>query len=86
MYPARGLVYAHFAASEGAFGAQLASVSAAAQRASGAWRLEAAALALRSGREVLGECGDATLALQRALRRAYDPQRILNPARGFGDA
>jgi FAD/FMN-containing dehydrogenase len=85
VYPARGLVYAQFAAHEPAFPAQLAAVSAAAQRAGGAWRLETAPLALRSGREVLGE-RDATLALQRALKRAYDPQGILNPGRGFGEA
>ena len=83
-YPARGLVYARFAADANAFAAQLEAVSAAAKRASAAWRLEAAPLALRRGREVLGE-RDATLGLQRALKRAYDPQHILNPGRSFGE-
>jgi glycolate oxidase FAD binding subunit len=85
LYPARGLVYAHFSASESVFPAQLAAVAAAARRANGAWRLDAAPLALRSGREVLGD-SDATLSLQRAIKRSYDPQHILNPGRGFGEA
>jgi glycolate oxidase FAD binding subunit len=83
-YPARGLVYARFAPSESAFSAQLAAVAPAALRAGGAWRLEAAPLALRAGREVLGQ-RDATVSLQRAIKRAYDPQCILNPGRGFGE-
>jgi glycolate oxidase FAD binding subunit len=83
-YPARGLVYALFAARESAFSAQLAAVAAAATRANGAWRLEAAPLALRAGREVLGQ-PDATIPLQRAIKHAYDPQRILNPGRAFGE-
>jgi len=85
VYPARGLVYALFAARESAFPAQLAAVAAAATRANGTWRLEAAPLALRAGHEVLGQ-PDATIPLQRAIKRAYDPQRILNPGRAFGEA
>ena len=89
VYPARGLVYARFDAKPnadvGAFAAQLAAVASAAQRAAGAWRVEAAPAELRSGREVLGT-RDGTLALQRALKRAYDPRGILNPGRGFGEA
>lgn len=81
--PARGLVYAHFAADADAFPTQLAAVAAAARGANGAWRLEQAPLALRSGREVLGE-RDATLALQRAIKRAYDPAGVLNPGRELG--
>ena len=88
VYPARGLAYACFAASAisdaSAFAAQLAAVENAAQRAGGAWRIEAAPAALRSGQEVLG-ARDGTLALQRALKRAYDPRGILNPGRGFGE-
>jgi FAD/FMN-containing dehydrogenase len=85
VYPARGLVYALFAARASAFPAQLAAVAAAATRANGTWRLEAAPLALRAGHEVLGQL-DATIPLQRAIKRAYDPQRILNPGRAFGEA
>jgi FAD/FMN-containing dehydrogenase len=84
-FPARGILYAQFASSAGAFGAQSAAVAAAAARANGAWRLEDAPLPLRSGREVLGE-RDGALALQRAVKRAYDPQGILNPGRGLGEA
>jgi FAD/FMN-containing dehydrogenase len=84
VYPARGFAVAQLAADEQAFPARLAAVSAAAQRAGGAWCLEAAPLALRAGREVLG-ARDATLALQRALKRAYDPSGCLNPGRGFGE-
>jgi glycolate oxidase FAD binding subunit len=84
VYPARGLVYANFEASAArAFEAQLSAVRDAARRAKGAWRLEAAPLALRANREVLGE-SDTTLALQRALKRAYDPANVLNPGREFG--
>jgi glycolate oxidase FAD binding subunit len=86
VYPARGLVYARFAAGDArAFGAQLAAVREAAKRVNGAWRLEAAPLALRAGREVLGD-PDATIALQRALKRAYDPANVLNPGREFASA
>ncbi len=91
VYPTRGLVYARFDASASsnadasAFAAQLGAVASAAQRAGGAWRVEAAPAALRSGQEVLG-ARDETLALQRALKRAYDPRGILNPGRGFGEA
>jgi glycolate oxidase FAD binding subunit len=85
-FPARGVVYALFGAppDASAFGAQLAAVSRAADGAGGAWKLEAAPPALRSGREVLGT-RDASLRLQRALKRAYDPDAILNPGRGFGE-
>ncbi|MBM4384437.1 MAG: FAD-binding oxidoreductase [Deltaproteobacteria bacterium] len=84
VYPARGLVSARFEASDArAFEAQLTAVREAAKRAGGTWRLEAAPLALRIGREVSGEV-DATLALQRALKRAYDPANVLNPGREFG--
>lgn len=82
-FPARGIAYARFEASASAFGAQCAAVAAAAEAARGAWRLEVAPLALRVGRDLLGvEAG--TAALQRALERVYDPQRILNPGRGIG--
>jgi glycolate oxidase FAD binding subunit len=85
-FPARGVAFAVFAAaaSDVAFAAQLSAVAEAARRAGGAWKLEAAPLALRSGREVLGE-RDATLPLQRAIKRAYDPGDLLNPGRGFGE-
>jgi glycolate oxidase FAD binding subunit len=82
--PARGLAYARFEADPRAFRAQLAAVSAAAHQAHAAWRLEAAPLALRAGAEVLGAADEAA-ALQRALKRAYDPAGILNPGRGFGE-
>jgi FAD/FMN-containing dehydrogenase len=83
VYPARGLAYARFDANDArAFEAQFAAVREAAKRVGGAWRLEAAPLARRAGREVLGEV-DATMTLQRALKRAYDPANVLNPGREF---
>jgi len=85
-FPARGIAYAFFAgsANDAAFGAQLSAVTDAARGAGGAWKLEAAPLALRSGREVLGDRGGA-LPLQCAVKRAYDPGNVLNPGRGFGE-
>jgi FAD/FMN-containing dehydrogenase len=83
--PARNLAIAQFAANEAAFSGQLTAVSEAARRAGGAWRIETAPLAQRAGRELLGDA-DATLPLQRAIKRAYDPRGILNPGRGFGEA
>jgi len=85
-FPARGLAYAFFPdhADASAFGAQLSAVANTARRAGGAWKIEAAPLALRSGREVLGD-PDGTLPLQRAVKRAYDPENVLNPGRGVGE-
>jgi FAD/FMN-containing dehydrogenase len=49
------------------------------------WCVEAAPVGLRAGREVCGEPG-GTLALQRAVKRSYDPDGILNPGRGLGES
>jgi len=48
--------------------------------ADGTRRLEEAPVAAREGREVFGGAA-GTLALERALKRSYDPAGILNPGR-----
>jgi len=85
-FPARGIAHAFFAGASDAsvFAVLLAGVADAARRTGGAWTLEAAPLGLRSGREVLGEL-DGSIALQRAVKRAYDPAGVLNPGRGLGE-
>ena len=84
-YPARGLVYASFAMDAEdvvALGAALAAVRSAAEGARAAWRVEQAPLALRRG-ELAG--GPGAPALERAVKRSFDPSGILNPGRGPGE-
>jgi glycolate oxidase FAD binding subunit len=88
-YPARGLVWARFALEgpEDERGASraLRAANEAARRAGGACLLEASPVAAREGREVFGGTA-ATLALERAIKRQYDPAGILNPGRFAGGA
>ena len=86
-HPARGLLWARFALDgpedeRGTEGA-LRAAGEAARVAGGACLLEAAPVAAREGREVFGGTS-ATLALERAVKRQYDPLGILNPGRFAG--
>jgi glycolate oxidase FAD binding subunit len=60
-----------------------AALRRAAKEGQGAFVVEAAPVAWREGREVFGATA-ATLALQRALKSAYDPSGVLNPGRFVG--
>jgi FAD/FMN-containing dehydrogenase len=83
-YPARGLVYAALPPAEPQDAPRFVEAGrAAAARARAAWRIEDAPAGLRSG-EVAGGPDDAA-ALQRAVKRAFDPHGILNPGRGPGE-
>jgi glycolate oxidase FAD binding subunit len=86
-YPARGLLWARFALAgpDDERGAEraLAAANEAARRASGACLVECAPLAARTGREVFGGTA-ATLALERSVKRRFDPAGILNPGRFAG--
>jgi glycolate oxidase FAD binding subunit len=88
-YPARGLLWARFPLDgpedERAAEHALAAANEAARRAGGACRIEAAPLAVREGREVFGGTA-ATLALERAVKRQFDPSGLLNPGRFAGGA
>lgn len=83
-YPARGLVWARFALEgpedERSAARALRAANEAARRADGACLLEASPVAAREGREVFGGTA-GTLALERAIKRQYDPAGILNPGR-----
>jgi glycolate oxidase FAD binding subunit len=86
-HPARGLVWARFELEgpddeRGADRALRAARDAAAL-ARGEFVIEAAPVATRIGREVFPGAL-ATLALERAVKRQYDPAGILNPGRGVG--
>jgi glycolate oxidase FAD binding subunit len=87
VHPARGLAWARFPLEgpddeRGADRALRAATIAAAE-AEGARRIEEAPVAAREGREVFGGAA-ATLALERALKRQYDPGGLLNPGRFAG--
>jgi glycolate oxidase FAD binding subunit len=86
-YPARGLVWARFALEgpedERSVARALRAANEAARRAGGACLIEASPVAAREGREVFGGTA-ATLALERAIKRQYDPAGILNPGRFVG--
>jgi glycolate oxidase FAD binding subunit len=86
-YPARGLLWARFALEgpDDERGAERALRAAreAVHAAHGVCLLEAAPLAARVGREVFSGAV-ATLALERAVKRQYDPAGILNPGRFVG--
>jgi glycolate oxidase FAD binding subunit len=86
-YPARGLVWARFALEgpedERSAARALRAANEAARRAGGACLLEASPVAAREGREVFGGTA-GTLALERAIKRQYDPAGILNPGRFAG--
>ena len=86
-HPARGLAWAGFALEgpDDERGAEraLRAANEAARAAHGACLLEAAPLAARMGREVFAGAV-ATLALERAVKRQYDPAGILNPGRFVG--
>lgn len=86
-YPARGLVWARFALEgpedERSAARALRAANEAARRADGACLLEASPVAAREGREVFGGTA-GTLALERAIKRQYDPAGILNPGRFVG--
>jgi glycolate oxidase FAD binding subunit len=83
-YPARGLLWARFPLDgpddERAAERALAAANEAARRAGGACLIESAPLAVREGREVFGGRA-AALALERAIKRQFDPSGILNPGR-----
>ena len=86
-YPARGLLWARFELEgpDDERGAEraLRAATEAAQAAHGVYLLEAAPLVARVGREVFSGAL-ATLALERAVKRQYDPAGILNPGRFVG--
>jgi glycolate oxidase FAD binding subunit len=86
-YPARGLLWARFDLAgpddERSVAHALAAVTEAARSAGGSALLEASPAAAREGREVFGGTS-ATLALERAVKRQYDPDGILNPGRFAG--
>ncbi len=85
--PAHGLCWAHFPLPGGAGEARvdeiLAATRAAAREGAGRWRLEAAPLRARRGRDVFGD-PDAALPLMRALKARFDPAAVLNPGRFAG--
>jgi len=87
VHPARGVAWARFPLEgpddERGADCALRAASAAAARAEGVRRLEEAPVAAREGREVFGGAA-ATLALERALKRQYDPAGLLNPGRFVG--
>ena len=86
-YPARGLLWARFDLDgpddERAAERALCAAKEAARAAHGVCLLEVAPLAARLGREVFSGA-IATLALERAVKRQYDPAGILNPGRFVG--
>jgi glycolate oxidase FAD binding subunit len=86
-YPARGLLWARFPLDgpddERAAERALAAANEAARRAGGACLIECAPLAARVGREVFGGTS-ATVALERAVKRQFDPSGLLNPGRFVG--
>ena len=86
-YPARGLVWARFAldgpGDERSAARALRAANEAARLAHGACLLEAAPVAAREGRDVFGGT-ERTLALERAVKRQYDPAGVLNPGRFAG--
>ena len=86
-YPARGLVWARFALEgpddERGADRALRAVTEAARAAGGSMVIEAAPLPARLGREVFPGALP-TLALERAVKRQYDPGGILNPGRFVG--
>jgi glycolate oxidase FAD binding subunit len=86
-YPARGLVWARFALEgpedERSASRALRAANEAARRAGGTCLLEASPVAAREGREVFGGAA-ATLPLERAIKRQFDPAGILNPGRFVG--
>jgi len=86
-YPARGLLWARFGLEgpDDERGAEraLRAAKEAVRAAHGVCLLEAAPLAARVGREVFSGAL-ATLALERAVKRQYDPAGILNPGRFVG--
>jgi glycolate oxidase FAD binding subunit len=86
-YPARGLLWARFAiegpADERGADRALAAAARAAAAAGGARRVEEAPVAAREGREVFGGA-TAALALERAVKRQFDPRGLLNPGRFVG--
>jgi glycolate oxidase FAD binding subunit len=86
-HPGRGLLWARFPLErpddEPGADRALRAANEAARAAAGQRLLEEAPLAAREGREVFG--GSApTLAVQRAVKRQYDPAAILNPGRFAG--
>jgi glycolate oxidase FAD binding subunit len=87
VHPARGLLWARFPldgpADERGVDRALRAATAASAEALGACRIEVAPLAARAGREVFGGAS-ATLALERALKRQFDPAGLLNPGRFVG--
>jgi FAD/FMN-containing dehydrogenase len=86
-YPARGLLWARFdlagPGDERSVARALAAATEASRSAGGTVLLEASPAAAREGREVFGGTS-ATLALERAVKRQYDPDGILNPGRFAG--
>jgi len=86
-HPARGLAWARFAlegpADERGVDRALAAATRAVSDAGGARRLEEAPVAAREGREVFSGA-TASLALERAVKRQYDPAGLLNPGRFVG--
>ena len=86
-YPARGLLWARFPlegpSDERGVDRALRAATAAAADASGARRIEEAPLPARAGREVFGGASSA-LALERAVKRQFDPAGLLNPGRFVG--
>jgi glycolate oxidase FAD binding subunit len=86
-YPARGLVWARYALDgpedERSAARALRAANEATRRAGGTCLLEASPVAAREGREVFGGTA-ATLVLERAIKRQYDPAGILNPGRFAG--
>jgi glycolate oxidase FAD binding subunit len=87
VHPARGLAWARFPLEgpddERGVERALRAATTAAAEASGTRRIEEAPVAAREGREVFGGAA-ATFALERALKRQYDPGGLLNPGRFVG--
>jgi glycolate oxidase FAD binding subunit len=87
LHPARGLAWARFALEgpddERGVDRALRAATVAAAEADGARRIEEAPVAAREGREVFGGAAP-TLALERAVKRQYDPAGLLNPGRFAG--
>ncbi len=84
--PATGVVHARFGLSAGAvepLEALLAAARSAAKAGGGSWRLEAAPLWAKAGRDVFGEPSEA-FAVMRALKQRFDPGDVLNPGRFAG--
>jgi glycolate oxidase FAD binding subunit len=81
--PGLGLVHAGFAPGRAEAAAAWQAARAAAREGGGAARLESAPLAVKRAGDVFA-AEPAVVALSRALKERFDPERVLNPGRFVG--